>query len=46
VPYVRIAVLARAFGIEAIRLGDSARFVVAAYEVNSVWIAELQAYKE
>ena len=45
-PYVCVPVLSRALGVEAIRLGDSARFVVSAYKVDSVWIAKLQAYEE
>jgi hypothetical protein len=46
VPYVCIAILPRALGVEAIRLSDSARFVVAAYKVDSMWISKLQAYEE
>jgi len=43
VPYVGIPVLARAFCVEAIRLCDPTRLVVAADEVHSVRIAQLEA---
>lgn len=43
VPHIRIAVLSRALGVEAVRLGDTARLVVATNEVDSVWVAQLQA---
>lgn len=43
VPYICIAVFSRALGVEAVRLGDATRFVVATNEVDSMWIAQLQA---
>lgn len=43
VPHIRIAVLSRALSVEAVRLGDTARLVVATNEVDSVWVAQLQA---
>lgn len=46
VPHVRVAIFARALGVEAVRLGDTARLVVAADEVDAVGIAQLQADKE
>lgn len=39
VPDIRIAVLSGALGVEAVRLGDTARLVVATNEVDSVWVA-------
>lgn len=42
-PNICITVLAITFGIEAVRLGDTAGFMVAPYEVDAVRIAELEA---
>lgn len=39
VPDIRVAVLSRALGVEAVRLGDAARLVIATDEVDSVWVA-------
>ena len=45
-PDCGVAVFPRAFGVEAVRLGDTARLVVATNEVDSVWVAQLQADQE
>ena len=42
-PNVRVAIFSGALGIEAVRLGDTTRLVVTADEMDSVWVAELQA---
>lgn len=39
VPDGWIAIFATAFGVEAIRLRDSTRFVVAADQMHALWIA-------
>lgn len=46
VPHVCVAVLARALGVESIRLSDSPRFMVAADEVDAVGVAKFQADKQ
>ena len=46
VPDVGIAVLARTFRVEAVRLGDTAGLVVAADEVDSVGVSKLEAHEE
>lgn len=46
VPHVGVAVLARAFGVEAVRLRHAARLVIAADEVDAVRIAQLEADEE
>ena len=46
VPYCRVAVLARALGVEAIGLGDAAGFVVSADEVHALRVAEFEADEE
>lgn len=46
VPHVGVAVLARALGVEAVRLRHAARFVVATDEVDAVRVAELEAHQE
>jgi hypothetical protein len=46
VPDGGVAVLATAFGVEAVGLGDSSRFVVAPDEVDAVWVAKFEADKE
>jgi hypothetical protein len=46
VPHVGVAVLARALGVEAVRLCDATRLVVAADEMDAVRVAQLQAYEE
>lgn len=45
-PDVRVAVFPRAFGVEAVGLGDAARFVVAADEVDAGWVAQFEADEE
>lgn len=45
-PYCRVAVFARAFGVEAVGLGDAARFVVASDEVDALRVAEFEADEE
>lgn len=46
VPDVGVAVFAGAFGVEAVGLGDAAGLVVAADEVDAVWVAEFEADEE
>lgn len=46
VPNSRVAIFARALGVEAIRLSDAARFVVTAYEVYTLRVSEFQADEE
>lgn len=46
VPHVGVAVLARALGVEAVRLRHAARLVVAADQVHAVRVAQLEAYEE
>lgn len=46
VPDVGVAVFARAFGVEAVGLRYAARFVVAADEVDAVWVAQFEADQE
>lgn len=46
VPDVGVAIFARAFGVEAIGLGDATRFVVVADEVDAVGVSEFQTYKK
>ena len=45
-PDVRIAIFSVAFRIEAVRLGDTSRFVIATYEMNALGIAELETDEE
>lgn len=45
-PYGRVAVFTTALSVEAVRLGDSAGFVVAADEVDALRIAQFEADKE
>lgn len=45
-PYIRIAVFSRTFGVESIGLGYAARLMVAANEVDSVGVAQFEAYKQ
>jgi hypothetical protein len=45
-PYIGIAVLAGTLCIEAVGLGDTPRFMVTTYKMNSVRISELQTNKE
>jgi hypothetical protein len=42
VPDICVSVFARALGVETVGLGYAARFVVAAYEVHAVWVAEFE----
>lgn len=44
-PHVCVAVFARAFGIESIRLSDAPRLMVATDEVDAVRVSEFQADK-
>lgn len=46
VPDIRIAVLARALGVETVGLGHAARLVVAADEVHSVGVSQFQTDKK
>lgn len=46
VPDVGVAVFARAFCVEAVRLRDAARLVVTTDEVDAVRIAQFQAHEE
>lgn len=46
VPHVCVAVLSGTLGVEAVRLGNASRLVIATDEVNSVWVAQLQADQE
>lgn len=46
VPHICVAIFARAFRVEAVRLGDTARLMVAADEVDAVRVAQLQADEE
>ena len=46
VPHVGVAVFAIAFGVEAVRLRDAARFVVAADEVHAGGVAEFEEDEE
>lgn len=46
VPYVRVSIFARAFCVETVRLRDAARFVVTPDEVDSVRVAEFEAYEQ
>jgi hypothetical protein len=39
VPYVRVSVFTGALRVKAVRLCDTAGFVVAADKMNSVWVA-------
>ena len=45
-PDVGIAVLAQAFVVEAVNLGDLARLVVAAEDGNALWVSDLESYEE
>ena len=45
-PDGRVAVLAAALGVEAVGLGDAARFVVASDEVHALRVAEFEADEE
>lgn len=46
VPNTCVAIFPRALCVEAVRLGDTARLVITADEVDAVGVAELQAYEE
>lgn len=46
VPHIRVAVLARAFRVETVRLGDAPRLVIPADQMDSVRVAELETNKE
>lgn len=43
VPDVGVSVLASAFGVEAVGLGDTAGLVVSAYEVDTFGVSEFEA---
>lgn len=45
-PHVCISVLAEAFIVEAVHLGDLARFMVATKDGDPLWVSNLQGYEE
>ena len=45
-PDIGIAIFAIAFSVEAVGLCDTTRFMVAADEVDALWIAEFEADEE
>lgn len=45
-PDIGVAVLARAFGVEAVGLGDAAGFMVASDQMDSVGVSQFQTNKK
>ena len=45
-PDCGVAVFPRAFGVEAVRLCNASTFVIAADQMNSVGVSELETYEE
>ena len=45
-PDICVSVFPRALGVEAVRLCDSARLMVAANQMDAIRVSQLQAYKQ
>ena len=46
VPDISVPVLPRAFGVEPVGLCNAARFMVPSNQMYSVWISQLETYKQ